>query len=1076
MPSAAPRRVLVPAAILILPAVILAGAWRLGGVSALEDDLIYYLPIRQYIAERIRAGEFPLWNPLVAMGSSIAADPQSGLWYPPTYLFLILPPLVAYPLTLILHFALAGGGMYRFLRASRHDWRAALLGAVAFEFCGYLVAHRAHLTIHHAVAWLPWILYGWRRFADTGRIRHGALASAAFGMQLLVQHVQISIITAVLVTGYVAAVLVRWRPGGRASCPPWVGSTSYDQEGEQEARSIGRGPDAGATQMDERPTLPLARWWVYPLGMTVGAMLAGIQLIPTWLHYAGSVRGVPNYYLFTENSWLPTSGLMLLFPMLFGARTPNVWSQPWWGPSHFCEQSAYASILILVLAAASLRLVRAPHVGQRRGMARELLLRGLKHLRECLPVRGETSSHVFAARSCDPQPESQQKLWPSAKAALATGWQRLPYGWNREAAFWWGACLLALLIALGDLTPLSKLLFHVPVYRSLRVPARWILVWSVVMPVLASMVVSVLLKGTEQARQLAGAVRFTVMRVLPAAALAGLLLLAIAVEEADEIAKAFPTPKAWPKIAGLMLAGRLDNPAIWWPILMMIATGWSLLRWLQTRRPGAFALMWGVFLIDLAGVAAFVDVDVQTYARRDLLEQPPLAREIHKLGLRPGDRLLVPRVEASYDRPIEVLWPQSNLRYGIAVFNGYGPLWPAGSRMMFRFMPWGSSEEMLALLRNIPLLRAMGVRFIAVRSPEERELLRAACSGRKAEGLVRSSSALPAGGAARNSEGKDVPGMDRHGWLPGTEQIVPVRYGRDLLWGPVSIPQPGLYELSFDVQPVKDVTSRWFVRLETPDKEEIDRTRTVEPADMVAGPRRMRFLYHFDRPVASLMIRIKSESGQALSAGRATFQPMAVDSEAGDDGETIACPPFIHRADLPGHVSLYELPDTRPLVYWAQRVEAVPDLVTAIDRMQALVGAEGTGVADDPTVVEQLDPGVSVPMASDAELRFTRPSGHEVRVFANSASGGLVVFNESHDSGWRATVDGQETPVLRVNGVCQGVIVPPGAHEVLFAYRPPGLKSGMAISACAAALLLLSGVSFRRIPRSARESAGRKQP
>ena len=52
------RRVLVSALILLLPAVILAGAWRLGGASALEDDLIYYLPVRQYIGERIAAGEW----------------------------------------------------------------------------------------------------------------------------------------------------------------------------------------------------------------------------------------------------------------------------------------------------------------------------------------------------------------------------------------------------------------------------------------------------------------------------------------------------------------------------------------------------------------------------------------------------------------------------------------------------------------------------------------------------------------------------------------------------------------------------------------------------------------------------------------------------------------------------------------------------------------------------------------------------------------------------------------------------------------------------------------------------------
>jgi len=99
-------------------------------------------------------------------------------------------------------------------------------------------------------------------------------------------------------------------------------------------------------------------------------------------------------------------------------------------------------------------------------------------------------------------------------------------------------------------------------------------------------------------------------------------------------------------------------------------------------------------------VAGFVDVDVRTYTRPEVTEPPPLAAKIRELNPRPGDRLLVPRIDANYERPIEVLWPQTNIRYGIATFNGYGPLGSLGSRMLFRFMPWGSSEEMLAVLWN----------------------------------------------------------------------------------------------------------------------------------------------------------------------------------------------------------------------------------------------------------------------------------------------------------------------------------------------------------------------------------------
>src|SRR5689334_17820728 len=53
------RKALTLTVLFLLPTIIFAGVWRLGGVSALEDDLIYYLPIRQYIGERIRVGEFP---------------------------------------------------------------------------------------------------------------------------------------------------------------------------------------------------------------------------------------------------------------------------------------------------------------------------------------------------------------------------------------------------------------------------------------------------------------------------------------------------------------------------------------------------------------------------------------------------------------------------------------------------------------------------------------------------------------------------------------------------------------------------------------------------------------------------------------------------------------------------------------------------------------------------------------------------------------------------------------------------------------------------------------------------------
>ncbi len=926
------RRVFVSGLIALLPLAILAGTWHLGGVSALEDDLLYYLPIRQYIGQRIAAGEWPLWNPLVGMGTSIAGDPQSGLWYPATYLFAILPPLGAYSLVLITHFALAGAGMYRFLRASKLDWRAALLGAIAFEFSGFLVAHRAHLTILQAAAWLPWLFYAWRRFADTGRYRPFALACLFFGLQMLVQHVQISIISATLLSGYVAMVL-------------W----------------------------SRRRKL----WWVYPTGMGLGAALAAVQILPTWFHFAGSGRASPAYYLFVENSWSPTSALLLLFPMIFGSRTPNFWDQSWWGISHFCEQSAYGSILILVLAVASLGLIRR----------------------------------------------------------------------NREVAFWWLACLLALLIALGNTTPIStpisKLLFHLPIYRNLRVPARWILVWSMAWPVLAATVVSILLRRETQCTNMMLWIRKAAKGVLPAAAILCILLLVIARLMEPRLAAHFTSDYARPVFEGLRSAVHPGNPALWWPISLMLITAWMTIRWANTRRDNLFMAMMVLLVADLASVASFVDVDTRTYQRTALQQAPPLAKAIRQLDPQPGERLLVPRYNADYNRPIELLWPQTNMLFtanpvcfsrkegcAISTFNGYGPFWPVEQRQMFRFQPWGSSEEMLGLLLNHQLLRVMGVRFVAVRSDEEKAILRAA--------------SLPA----------VVPTVQTE--IPGTENAVPVRYGADLLW-PIRIDQPGIYALTFEAEPAKGSASRWFVRVETEQGEAIGRTCTLDPMDLALGRRRMVFHFAFDKVFSIARIRVKAEMGLALSAGKAQWTRVA-----GRDG-TRHRSSYIHRIDLPDGVSLYELAGAAKLVRWVDQIERVANAAEAVERL--LHNSDGTSLPEKayitteeniPATASEINDkgkkgnvikcGSDTELFRSAQLEWVRSRGDCINVEINGERPGVVVLNESFVPGWGAELDGRPVRVCRVNGVCQGVEVPGGRHKVRFFYRPPGLRVGLTIS------------------------------
>ena len=71
-----------------------------------------------------------------------------------------------------------------------------------------------------------------------------------------------------------------------------------------------------------------------------------------------------------------------------------------------------------------------------------------------------------------------------------------------------------------------------------------------------------------------------------------------------------------------------------------------------------------------------------------------------------------------------------------------------------------------------------------------------------------------------------------------------------------------------------------------------------------------------------------------------------------------------------------------------------------------------------------------------------------------SEGGGLLVFARLFHPGWHASVDGVETPRIRVDGALTAVTVPPGRHQVDLAYRPASVRLGAAFSLLGGALLV----------------------
>ena len=299
--------------LLILPFLVLGRALLPGKVLSAADSLVIYAPWTAlalgavpenplllditflfhpavlYGAEEIRAGRFPLWNPHVFGWAPFFANPQTALLFPLTALAYILPPALALTLMSVLKLSAAGVGMYWFLRRLDVARRAALVGAVAFEFNALLVT------------WLQW--------SNTSPV---VLLPLLFGV----------------------TELLRARPGVRP-----VGAL---------ALTVGLAVFAGYPQRVVYGLPVLAIWALYrcrsaaqPLGFlacwvagaALGLLLSGVQLLP-FVEYARA-SAVFAY----REEWMPSfplplrAAITLLMPYFYGSPL----SRDFWGPANFNE-------------------------------------------------------------------------------------------------------------------------------------------------------------------------------------------------------------------------------------------------------------------------------------------------------------------------------------------------------------------------------------------------------------------------------------------------------------------------------------------------------------------------------------------------------------------------------------------------------------------------------------------------------------------------------------------------------------------------------------------------------------------
>lgn len=291
------RAALVVAVAIGLTVLFWEPLWNGGGFIG-GDLYPYFFPQKSFLADRLEAGEFPLWNNLTGHGYPLIAESQTAALYPPNLvLYRLLDVNTAYSVSHIFHYVLAFTFTWMYARKLQLSVIGSLFAALVYTY-GWFPSRACLEWAIIGGTYLPLSLWGVEGFLQSRRVRYLLILSVALGLQMLAGHYNLAFITQLVLAAYIPLRL-------------WFATTLDSVNRELEHR--------GAPPSKPMSGNPWALRLVAPLIIAIvgGFGLAAVQLVPTWELKTQSQRADVGA---THNP-------------AYGHLPPLYWTQvvaPWW--------------------------------------------------------------------------------------------------------------------------------------------------------------------------------------------------------------------------------------------------------------------------------------------------------------------------------------------------------------------------------------------------------------------------------------------------------------------------------------------------------------------------------------------------------------------------------------------------------------------------------------------------------------------------------------------------------------------------------------------------------------------------
>ena len=311
---------------LIIPVLLFGGPALFGHPAIAADNLIQNYPLRVLTGQQFRTGHLPLLNPLANSTTPLLGGMNAGSFFPATWLFIFLPPLLAWVLNLIAVYVVAAFGLFALLRWHNLRTLPAGIAAFVFAYSGSMMGQMVHLGVVQGFALLPWALLAMLSMARA--VRNSGDAPRRERIRAL--------------SPGVMSLAVLWGLACLSGEPRAIG--------EIELLTLIVGPTIVLVHSSYRPhhwRQRIAYLVGIAVGVVWGAVIGLAQLLPGWEFITHSQRSSTSYNFFGAGSLAVRSTLMLFDQTISGGNA--AFHQPGFFTNYnLPEVTGYVGILALV--------------------------------------------------------------------------------------------------------------------------------------------------------------------------------------------------------------------------------------------------------------------------------------------------------------------------------------------------------------------------------------------------------------------------------------------------------------------------------------------------------------------------------------------------------------------------------------------------------------------------------------------------------------------------------------------------------------------------------------------------------